>query len=100
MTPQYSEPQIRIVTYNLKGPATSYVQFYETLKAQGPWWHYLPSTWLIHTTKTTQEISDAVRTHMQTGDHLLVGTLQDGYSGWLPKAAWEWIKSKGLSSRP
>jgi len=97
MTAYISTQHILIVTYNLKGPASSYAQFYEVLKGQGPWWHYLPSTWLIHSTKTPQEVADAARVHILTGDHLLVGTLQNGYSGWLPKDAWDWLKSKGLN---
>ena len=90
--------RVLIVSYNLKGAASVYTQFYETLKAQGPWWHYLPSTWLIYTDKTPEQVSAAARVHILTpDDRLFVGTLQDGYSGWLPKDAWEWLKSKGVS---
>jgi hypothetical protein len=98
MSAYYSEPHILIVTYNLKGPATSYTQFYDTLKGQGAWWHYMPSTWLIHTNSTPEQVSSALRPHITAGDHLFIGTLQNGYNGWLPKDAWEWIKSKGVSS--
>ena len=98
MTAYIQQAHILIVTYNLKGAATAYTQFYETLKQQGAWWHYKPTTWLIHTTRTPQAVSDALRAHMIAGDHVFVGTLQDGYNGWLPKTAWEWIRSKGLSS--
>jgi hypothetical protein len=100
MTAYYTTPHILIVTYNLKGAATAYTQFYETLKVQGRWWHYLPSTWLIHTTRTPEEVADAVRVHMIQGDHIFVGTLQNGYNGYLPKDAWEWIQGHGLSSNP
>ncbi len=90
-------PRMLIVTYNLKGAATAYTQFYETLKSQGQWWHYLPSTWLIYTNFTPQQVYEAARPHLQTNDHLFVATLQNGYNGWLPKDAWEWIKARGLS---
>jgi hypothetical protein len=89
---------VLIVTYNLKGAATAYTQFYETLKNQGQWWHYLPSTWLIYTNNSPQQVAAAAKLHLQPTDHLFVGTLQDGFSGWLPKDAWEWIKAKGLNS--
>jgi len=90
--------RVLVVTYNLKGAANSYAQFYEALKSQGAWWHYLPSTWLIYTGNSPQQVASAARAHLQEGDHLFVGTLQNGYSGWLPKDAWEWIRGKGLSS--
>jgi hypothetical protein len=86
-----------IVTYNLKGAATAYTSFYETLKSQGgSWWHYMPSTWLLATDMTPEQLSDALRPHLQQADHLFIGTLQHGYNGWLPQAAWEWISKNGL----
>jgi len=97
MTAYMPVNRVLIVTYNLKGAATSYTQFYESLKAQGAWWHYMPSTWLIFTNKTPEEMTAALRTHIQTGDHLFIGTLQDGYNGWLPKDAWDWLKLKGVN---
>jgi hypothetical protein len=98
MTPLAPGFRIVIVTYNLKGAATGYTAFYEAIKAQGTWWHYLPSTWLIVTSKTPSEITKALRVCLLTGDHLFVGTLQDGYSGWLPKDAWEWLQNHGLNA--
>jgi hypothetical protein len=96
--PNPATPQNRIVivTYDLKGPATGYTDFIETLKSQGVWWHYLPSTWLLHTHLTPEQISSALRPHLQSGDLLFIGTLQQGYNGLLPKDAWDWIKSRGL----
>ncbi len=88
-----------IVTYNLKGEATAYTSFYEALKAQGVWWHCLPSTWLLVSSKTPKQVVEDLRTHLLRGDHLFVGTLQHGYNGWLPKDAWEWIRTHGLNSR-
>jgi len=82
---------ILIVTYDLKGPAGTYEQFFETLKAQGRWWHYLRPTWLISTDKAPQAVFDALRPHIQPPDRFFVVQMGPRYQGWLPKEAWEWI---------
>jgi len=83
---------IHIVVYDLKGPAGSYPEFFEALKAQGPWWHYLRSAWLVSTEEPTQRLYEALRPHIRNGDRLLVWQLGNERHGWLPRAAWDWIK--------
>lgn len=83
---------ILLVTYDLKGSAGSHTSFFDTLKGQGPWWHYLTNTWLISTRKSPKELFEALHPHIQTqaGDKVLITTLGEHW-GWLPKDAWEWI---------
>ena len=84
---------IHIVVYDLKGAAGSYPEFFETLKNQGSWWHYLKvSAWLVSTEKTPHEVYDALRAHIRAGDRLLVWELGQERQGWLPRKAWDWIK--------
>jgi hypothetical protein len=84
---------ILIVTYDLK-EIRDYTAFYEALKSQGSsWWHYLTTTWLIPTTKTPQELANAIRPYMGVNDFLLVGEL-GRTAGWLPKEAWEWMNAQ------
>lgn len=83
---------ILIITYDLRGAAGSYEDFFETLKGQGPWAHYLRSTWLIATSKSPSEMFDELRPYVRAGDHLLITPLGKQRQGWLPKKAWEWIK--------
>lgn len=83
---------ILIVTYDLRGAAGSYKEFFETIKAQGQWAHYLRSTWLISTDKSPSEVFNELRLYLQDGDHLLIAPLSKPRQGWLPKKAWEWIK--------
>jgi hypothetical protein len=97
MTPLPTGMRMLIITYNLKGASTGYTAFYEALKNQGSWWHYLPSTWLIVSGSTPEQVANALKTHLQEGDHLFVGTLQSGYNGWLPKDAWDWLQARGLN---
>jgi len=83
---------ILIVTYDLRGAAGSYEDFFETLKAQGSWAHYLRSTWLISTDKSAGEVFDELRGYLRSGDHLLITRLSKQRQGWLPKKAWQWMK--------
>lgn len=85
---------ILFVTYNQTGQATGNSEFFKALQAQGPWWHYINTTWLIDTQKTPQQVFDALRPMLGTNDRLLVGELGNRYQGWLPKDAWEWINAR------
>jgi hypothetical protein len=90
-----------IITYDLRTPK-DYHDFFEAIKAQGEagkWWHYMSSTWLLSTTKTPQEITDAIATHLESQDSLFVCELTPNYQGRLPKAAWDWITSE-LNTSP
>jgi len=91
---------ILIVSYDLKA-SMDYTAFYEALKRQGTssWSHYLSSTWLLSTIRTPKEVVEAVKPLMGPSDFILVGQFgTDGYFGWLPPAAWEWLKQESQSS--
>jgi hypothetical protein len=83
--------QVLLVTYDLKAATHNYSPFYEALKQQGEWWHYLSSTWLIATTKTPQELYNAVVKNIVTTDYLLIVPVKRPYWGYLPQDAWDWI---------
>jgi len=83
---------IHIVVYDLKGPAGSYPEFFEALKAQGTWWHYLKSAWLVSTDKTPEDVCGALQQYVRPGDRLLVWELGHSRQGLLPRKAWDWIK--------
>jgi hypothetical protein len=83
---------ILIVTYDLKGPAGSYEEFFEVLKAYDSWSHYLRSTWLISTDKTPAEVFEELRSFIREGDRLLIARLSKERQGFLPRKAWDWIK--------
>jgi hypothetical protein len=84
---------ILIFTYDLKGKR-DYTPFYEAIKQQGVWWHYLASTWLISTSKDAEAVALAVRPYMDNQDFLLVAPMGTPYNGWLPAQAWEWINNQ------
>lgn len=86
---------ILIVTYDLNGPAGSYDSFYEVLKQQGSWMHYLKSTWLISTNKTPNQVYESLAPYLQPRDRIFVAQMGCDYYGWLPKDAWDWISRQG-----
>jgi hypothetical protein len=83
---------ILIVTYDLRGAAGSYEEFFDALKSEDSWSHYLRSTWLVATNKSPDEMFQELRPFLRSGDHLLVTSLSRDRQGWLPHKAWEWIR--------
>jgi hypothetical protein len=90
---------ILIITYDLKNPGHNYVPLFEAIKSQGAWCHYLTATWLLATDNTPEQVYNAICSKIMKSDRLLVATLSNGYEGWLPKDAWDWLRARGLNSR-
>jgi hypothetical protein len=84
---------IFLITYDLK-VKKDYTTFFEALKAQGPWWHYITSTWIVDTPKTPDDILNAVRPHLSPQDFLLIVEIGPRHQGLLPKEAWDWINAR------
>jgi hypothetical protein len=84
---------ILIVTYDLS-PTFDHSIFFDALKQQGSWWHYLTSVWLIATTKTPEQVFQAVAPYMVQADRVLIFEVGKSYNGWLPKEAWDWIQQQ------
>jgi len=84
---------ILLITYDLK-VVRDYTPFYEALKSQGQWWHYITSTWLLDTLKTPDDILAAVRPHLSPQDFLFITEIGIRYQGLLPQEAWVWINMR------
>ena len=85
-------PSVLLVSYDLKTPGWNYGPFYEALKLQGPWWHYLSTTWLIATAKNPQQVHAALAHLLTPQDLILIVPITRPYWGSLPKDAWDWIE--------
>ena len=83
---------IYAINYDLKQPGQNYQTLYEAIKGCGTWWHYLGSTWLVHTTLNAQDIWHRLEPHIDTNDSFLVIRVTSDCKGWLPEKAWDWIK--------
>lgn len=86
--------KVVIVTFDLTKTSDEYESLYATLKLQGTWWHYMKSTWLIHTDKTVQQIADTLTPHLKGKGTMLVAELHSPYQGLQVKDAWTWIRTR------
>ena len=86
---------ILLVTYDLKKPGKDYTALYNVLKTAPSWWHYLESTWLLHTNETPNAWSDKIRTVIDQNDNFMVIDItRQPRQGWMPKDAWAWINER------
>jgi hypothetical protein len=86
---------IYLISYDLKKPGKDYTTLYEKLKSGLSWWHYLESTWLIHTNDTVEVWSDKIRSVIDENDiFIVIDVTKRPRQGWLPTKAWEWIREK------
>ncbi len=83
---------ILVVTYDLKQPAASYTELFDTLKSRESWAHYISATWLVATDESPKELSKALTNLIYEGDRMLIFQLTPAYYGWMPRKAWEWIR--------
>lgn len=84
-----------LITYDLRAPGRDYTKLYAAIKAQGTTWiHPLESTWIINTSKTTEQVRDALTSHMDDNDKVFVSVLKNGAS-WknLGSAFADWMKA-------
>lgn len=88
----YPTKVILLVSFDLKGAPTDYERLWELLKGEEGWSHYLPSTWLIATRKTPNELQNEIKERVKIpGDRFLIVRF-DEHQGWMPKEQWDWIK--------
>ncbi|TAU15498.1 hypothetical protein ELH33_01080 [Rhizobium ruizarguesonis] len=87
---------IYAVNYDLKRPGQNYEALHEAIMSCGDWWHYLGSTWLVHTQIDAQSIWDRLSPHIDANDFVLVIGMTHDYQGWLPQEAWDWINIRIL----
>ena len=87
-----------LITYDLKQPDRDYTTLYESIKqCSSVWWHYLESVWIIRTEMTANQCFDKIHPNMDNNDYIfIVDISHQTRQGWLPKDAWEWIKSNDV----
>ncbi len=80
------------INYDLKAPGRDYSGLYDAIKKIGaPWWHYLESTWIVITAKTSNQVWESLSPYIDKNDYMLIIEVRDDTQGSLPKDAWEWI---------
>jgi hypothetical protein len=81
------------VSYDLKGTNRDYTRLIAALQSAGKWWHFLESTWLIATDEAPAQLWKRVASAIQKRDFLMIIEVRNNVSGWLPKEAWDWIRT-------
>ncbi|SKQ48055.1 Uncharacterised protein [Mycobacteroides abscessus subsp. abscessus] len=61
-----------LVTYDLVAPGRDYKKLFEYLKSHGSWAHPLESTWLIVSSLSALDLCNAIASHVDTNDKVLV----------------------------
>jgi hypothetical protein len=85
-----------LITYNLTQKASkNYEELFKAIQHLGNTWHdakALESVWLLKSTKTVQEIYNAIRPNMHNDDYVLI-VKAESHQGWMPRDASAWIKT-------
>jgi hypothetical protein len=85
---------ILLITYDLKKPGKDYTALYNVIKTAPKWWHYLESTWIIQTPESVDTWNSRLTKVLDQNDHLLIVDItKRPRQGWLPKEAWDWIRT-------
>ena len=81
-----------LVTYDLLTANKDYKALYEQIKSYEFWWHHMESIWLISTIRRLEEVSAALKKHLDDNDNLLVVDVTGrNRAGWLTRKAWDWM---------
>lgn len=87
---------ILLVTHTLAG-TKDYTHLFEAIKGgrATTWWHYIDNAWLVKTTEPPNEMIDRLKPHFDhVADSIFIVKIDPyTYNGWLPKAAYEWIRA-------
>lgn len=70
----------QLISYDLLTPGKNYSQLHAAIKALGLWWHCLESTWIVETAEGSAAIRDALSSHIDANDKLLVVGLNGNWA--------------------
>ncbi len=71
---------VQMISYDLRRPGQDYAGLFDAIKALGPSWHCLESVWLVSTSLTSARVRDALRSHLDANDSLLVAGLAGNWA--------------------
>ncbi|MGV2982066.1 CRISPR-associated protein Cas2 [Microbacterium sp. AGC85] len=81
-----------LLTYDLTAPGRNYDDLIKHLKSYATHAHVLDSTWLIVSDRTSVQIRDEAKTHMDSNDQLLVVKLTGDAAWYGLRGHSDWIK--------
>jgi hypothetical protein len=86
---------VYLITYDLNTEGKDYNALYDKIKSLGQCFHPLESVWFLQSAYyDVNTISEQLRTTMDNNDHIFVVEITNKpRQGWLPKTAWEWLRT-------
>lgn len=84
-----------LIGYDLNNAGQDYAMLIDKIKAHGPWWHHLDSTWLIKTPLTAAAVRDDLKTAMDGNNELLVIDVTGRARAWsgFKESGSNWLKN-------
>ena len=70
-----------LIDYDLRTPGKEYANLIAAIKGY-PWCHYLKSSWLVKAVVTPTQLAQALRTHIDANDGLVVVDVTSGAAAW------------------
>ncbi len=92
-----------MIIYEINTINHNYDLLYSYLKSYKVWWHYLSNVWIVgNGNKDLINIDDICKTiklYLEEEDKVFICEINPKQcNGWLPKKAWEWLKTNEVNS--
>ncbi|MGC6492861.1 MAG: hypothetical protein ACON5B_08465 [Myxococcota bacterium] len=88
---------VYIVHFALQGPHEDYPQFFDALKALGPWSNRMGDTWILECRLSSIQIRDLLKAHIRPGDRIFVAEFIRNWAGTGMGAGFpEWMQRRGF----
>jgi hypothetical protein len=73
---------------------SAYQDLARAIQSLGAWWHHLETVWIVRSDKTSKEIRDGLRAHIDADDQLLVVDITRSEAEWagVNEAGNVWLK--------
>lgn len=82
------------INYDLRKPGRDYSGLITAIKSQGDWIHPMDSVWFIDTSRTTQQVRDALTKELDANDMLLVMRANKDWAGYRIPELKKWLDSR------
>ena len=84
-----------LVTFESKTLGKDYSPLYKAITDSSlRWWHYMDNVWIVEANISADAYARKLFPYFTTNDRLLVVRITAESQGWLPKEAWDWLRSR------
>lgn len=85
-----------LISYDLRRPGKDYPTLHEHIKSYGNWAKPLESVWLIKSSRSAEQVRNAIQQHVDGNDKVLVIDVTSRAAAWvnLAKEVSDWIHNQ------